>query len=113
MTTLYRPVLIETAEQAEALPAGAMVPVEDKDGPWEKRPDGAFQGAGRVLVEADRVLDRIALVPVEAEEEFFMTHDGRPFGLPMDEAAARTDAARNAHRGAGVAHRFVTLEEPA
>lgn len=68
MTTLYRPVLIETAEQAEALPAGAIVPVEDKDGPWEKRPDGAFQGAGRVLVEADRVLDRIALVPVEVRE---------------------------------------------
>lgn len=68
MTTLYRPVKIETAEQAEALPEGSVVPIEDKDGPWEKRPDGKFQGADRVVVDACRVLDRIALVPIEAEE---------------------------------------------
>ena len=69
MSALYRPVLIESAEQAEALPEGAIVPVEDKDGPWEKRSDGKFQGAGRIIVDAHRVLDRIALVPIEAEAE--------------------------------------------
>ncbi|MCZ4325688.1 hypothetical protein [Brachybacterium paraconglomeratum] len=76
MTTLYRSQLIESAEQAEALPEGTVVPIEDKDGPWEKRPDGYFQGAGRVLVDAYRVLDRIALVPIDAEEEW--EDDGRP-----------------------------------
>lgn len=70
MAILYKPVLIETVEQAEALPEGSIVPAEDKDGPWEKRSDGMFQGAGRTLVDAYRVLDRIALVPIEAEEEF-------------------------------------------
>ena len=69
MPVVYVPRLIESAEQAEALPEGTLVPIEDKDGPWEKRPDGKFQGAGRVVVDVYRVLDRGALVPIEAEEE--------------------------------------------
>lgn len=68
MPTLYRPVLIESAEQAEALPSGSIVTAEDKDGPWEKYPDGKFKGADRTVVDAYYVLDRIALVPIEAEE---------------------------------------------
>jgi len=123
MTTLYRPVLIETAEQVEGLPEGAILHMPR--GRWQWGLTGAVvrsphhdQTTFRVGTDywpVRRVLDVFAeaLVPVEAEEEFFLTHDGVPFGLPMDEAAARTDAARNAHRGAGVAHRFVTLEEPA
>ena len=70
MPVVYVPRLIESAEQAEALPEGTLVPIEDKDGPWEKRPDGKFQGAGRVVVDVYRVLDRGALVPIEAEEEY-------------------------------------------
>ena len=74
MAIVYVPRLIESAEQAEALPEGSIVPAEDKDGPWEKRSDGMFQGAGRTLVDACRVLDRIALVPIEAVEELQRTY---------------------------------------
>lgn len=89
MTTLYKPVLIESAEQAEALPEGALVPIEDKDGPWEKRPDGKFQGAGRVVVDVYRVLDRIALVPIEAEEEWAAEFEPGEMYVNLDEDTAR------------------------
>lgn len=60
---------IASVEDAEALPEGTVVRIEDKDGPWEKRPDGQFQGADRIIVDASWVLDRIALVPVDATVE--------------------------------------------
>lgn len=72
MTTLYRPVLIESAEQAEALPE-ATVAVHPDHWPREK-----FQS---VWQECDGLWDNsamvgwTALVPIEAEEE--TTHEMR------------------------------------
>ena len=69
MTTLYKPVLIETAEQAEALPDGARV-LEDRDGlprAWAKSGD-VFLGHGLVLLIPREVVGMQALVPIEAEE---------------------------------------------
>lgn len=66
---VYVPRLIESAAQAEALPEGAIVTQEDRDGPWEKWPDGYFRGASKTVVGPERVVDRFALVPIEAEEE--------------------------------------------
>ena len=66
MTTLYRPVLIESAEQAEALPE-ATVAAHPDHWPREK-----FQS---VWQECDGLWDNsamvgwTALVPIEAEEE--------------------------------------------
>lgn len=74
MTTLYRPVLIESAAQAEALPVGTLATYWDgprlRDhalktdsilGPWEKDMRGYRHGV---------VIGWTALVPVEAEEEY-------------------------------------------
>ena len=70
MTTLYRPVLIETAEQAEALPEGTVLIREDHF---------AFQKYAGQFVSADphdlptgaawEVVGWTALVPIKAEEE--------------------------------------------
>ena len=70
MTTLYRPVLIESAEQAEALPEGTVLTREDHF---------AFQKHAGQFVSADphdlptgaawEVGGWTALVPIEAEEE--------------------------------------------
>lgn len=70
MTTLYRPVLIETAEQAEALPEGTVAVLEEfapevfvKDGySWL----GTHGPGGFTNVSA---VGLTALVPIEAEEE--------------------------------------------
>lgn len=58
---LYRPVLIESAEQAEALPEGTLVSVTR--GPVADAYDPAK------FAITPRVGD-VALVPIEAEEEF-------------------------------------------
>lgn len=70
MTTLYKPVLIETAEQAEALPDGTVLIREDHF---------AFQKHAGRFVSADphdlpvahawEVVGWTALVPLEAEEQ--------------------------------------------
>lgn len=67
MTTLYKPVLITTTEQAEALPEGTVAicaedwPVEKSGGLWGRQgyPSSFLADTG----------DWTALVPVEAEEE--------------------------------------------
>ena len=74
MTTLYRPVLIESAEQAEALPIGTIAILRDgtrirqtltrtgnRLGPWEMD----MRGYRHALV-----VGFTALVPIEAEEEY-------------------------------------------
>ena len=71
MTTLYHTVLIESAEQAEALPDGAVL---IREGPF------AFQKYKGRFVSADphdlpvgaawEVIGWSALVPIEAEEEW-------------------------------------------
>ena len=80
MSTLYKPVLIESAEQAEALPVGTMaqtysvahdieVCVKDWDNAWlGTHGPGAFTDLGMVGFTA--------LVPIEAEEEFGAGGDG-------------------------------------
>lgn len=77
MTALYRPVLIEAAEQAEALPVGTLATRTGAgtDG-WT---DGAvrvdygdgWQIAGYALsTDHEFMIGWTALVPVEAEEEY-------------------------------------------
>ena len=63
MTTLYRPVLIESAEQAEALPARTLIGTGGLSGSWITLtyPEDADWGAGDFPFRA--------LVPIEAEEE--------------------------------------------
>lgn len=67
MSTLYRPVPIKTAEQAEALPEGSILLTaygpagRDHRGDW---------WVGLSKVHPNLMRDRTALVPVEAEEEF-------------------------------------------
>lgn len=72
MSTLYRPVLIESAEQAEALPIGTVarlaghepeVCVKDWKNAWL-----GTHGPGAYSDEA--MVGETALVPIEAEEEW-------------------------------------------
>ena len=68
MTTLYKPVLIESAEQAEALPVGtvAMWP----HGHFVMTAEGRWLSPGRgVQSTAGGLVGYAALVPIEAEEE--------------------------------------------
>lgn len=69
MSTLYRPVLIETAEQAEALPVGSISPHPDRL-PIEKLAHGTWWGSQNFegLTNEEMVGDEV-LVPIEAEEE--------------------------------------------
>ena len=73
MTTLYRPVLIESAEQAEALPKGAVVfdgAPEDGDTYVRVGGDWHTNGYPGVLSEALALGFTVtALVPIEAEKE--------------------------------------------
>ena len=69
MTTLYRPVLIESAEQAEALPlvtlatAGHIPRIARKSRPVQWDSTGGSFGNRHMI-------GWTALVPIEAEEEF-------------------------------------------
>ena len=75
MTTLYRPVLIESAAQAEALPEGSIVINNDGDrysrhprwGEWHSVADD--RDLTEDLDSTFRPPTITALVPVEAEEE--------------------------------------------
>ena len=77
MTTLYREVLIESAEQAEALPEGTIATVQvgpapyyKFDGRWHWGADGGFAARSPVGMTA--------LVPIEAEEEWKPDMDAIP-----------------------------------
>ena len=73
MTTLYRPVLIESAEQAEALPEGTIMLLPAGPYVWTARdPGGEFlDHYGRPWHFENTQDDEpfTALVPIEAEEE--------------------------------------------
>lgn len=73
MTTLYKPVLIETAEQAEALPARTLISTGGLSGSWITLtyPEDADWGAGDFPFRA--------LVPIEAEVQ---TVDASTFAYP-------------------------------
>lgn len=76
MTTLYKPVLIESAEQAEALPIGTMaVNPQDRteasvrvQNGWHVTGVGKMDGTPSLFKHRDMVGD-LALVPIKAEEE--------------------------------------------
>ena len=68
MTTIYVPRLIESAEQAEALPVGTTVTHPDY---WPREKGnllGSWEGPGDAMQNAEMV-GWTALVPIEAEEE--------------------------------------------
>ena len=73
MTVLYKPVRIESAEQAEALPIGTVATRHDGD--WHdaaiKLYDNAWQeaSAGDWASSNGEMVGWMALVPVEVEEE--------------------------------------------
>ena len=79
MITLYRPVRIESAEQAEALPVGTVARSHGSDGEpthaclrmangWWCTDETNDDGAPFLVPHAGMVRDT-ALVPIEAEEE--------------------------------------------
>lgn len=75
MTTLYRPVLIESAEQAEALPArtpvlmGPFVAHRPRGNQGWAVTDAGGEYSSEELIAAHSHLNPTALVPIEAEEE--------------------------------------------
>ena len=72
MAIVYVPRLIESAEQAEALPLGTVVR-HDSHMPLEKWRDeygATYWGYLEEAVEADTLVGWTALVPIEAEEEY-------------------------------------------
>ena len=69
MTTLYRPVLIETAEQAEALPVNTLVISADGVDPAIRKEDGWHGIFGDPPYSHAEMVSDYALVPIEAEEE--------------------------------------------
>ena len=68
MTTLYRPALIESAEQAEALPEGTIA-THDEHWPAVRCTPNRWESSARDMKHADMV-GWTALVPIEAEEDF-------------------------------------------
>ena len=69
MTVLYNPVLIESVEQAEALPVGTTVTHPDY---WPREKGnllGSWEGPGDAMQNAEMV-GWTALVPIEAEKEW-------------------------------------------
>lgn len=68
MTVLYKPVLIESVEQAEALPDGTVV-THRKTWPREKVGHEFLPPDSIGPLTPDQVVGWTALVPVEVEEE--------------------------------------------
>lgn len=93
MTTLYRPVKITSAEQAEALPEGAIVIDDCGDRYTRSGNDGEFWGQaddGTQLSIALAIGNVVtALVPIEAEEEW--EDDGRAVWLLSEGEASPAD----------------------
>jgi len=95
MTTLYRPVLIKSAEQAEALPGGTVL-IREGNFAFQKYA-GRFVSAdphNLPVAHAWEVTGWTALVPIEAEEEHGARGDGeaddfylvRRYVTPWEEA---------------------------
>lgn len=74
MTTLYRPVLIESAEQAEALPEDT-VAIRPQYFACEKQ-CGVWRNTDAALLGNRDLVGFTALVPIEAEEESGAKGDG-------------------------------------
>lgn len=96
MTTLYKPVLIETAEQAEALPTGTLARHSEGAGMDHAHKIAAMPGlmgshwVSSMGVESNAAMvGWTALVPIEAEEEWALIYDGEEPTPCADEADAR------------------------
>lgn len=99
MTVLYRPVLITSAEQAEALPEGIVV-IGTRAGVIDKGSRGRWW-AGLTQVPARTVIGGTALMPVELREQTHRLH-GRKAEVPWGEliqitypGAGETDESRD------------------
>lgn len=103
MSTLYRPVLIETAEQAEALPEGSLV--RDVRSGFDYRARHAL--GGYLQADLDAGVDVEALVPIEAEEEWALVYGGEDPTPCIDEVDAR-EWGRIDGEGQAPSHRLVT-----
>lgn len=120
MTMLYRPVLIESAEQAEVLPIGAIVrrgklrPLEL----WHDTYTGELSWGDEDL-DLEDLVGFTALVPIEAEEEFTAmgTDDGEHWIAhvgPDGITGSREDAEQYTKRFGGfIARRYRTPWEEA
>lgn len=76
MTTLYRPVLIESVEQAEALPVGAVAVDVRETATYvavKHAPQAWWHARHRFLRGSSTILGFEALVPIAAEEETRVT----------------------------------------
>ena len=118
MITLYRPVLIESAEQAEALPLFTIATIEDS-------PVTGYPEVARKIVNGWRNRDLVdgriphtdmigwtALVPIKAEEEWTPMVNGHAYvNGKKSEAHVRATVAE--WPGAKTGHRLVTLWEEA
>lgn len=88
MTILYKPVLIESAEQAETLPLNTMAISADGVDPAIRKEDGWRGIFGDPPYSHAEMVSDYALVPIEAEEEWTVGHDG-PAWAPGTEEWAR------------------------
>lgn len=106
MTTLYKPVKIESVEQADALPRGVVVfDGSPEDGDTYTRAGGEWRTSGYpgLLSEALALGFAVtALVPIKAEKEWAAEFDSGELYMNLDE-----DSARGADGGAAMS-RFVT-----
>ena len=73
MSILYKPVKIESAEQAEALPDGTMAQHPEM---WSREKYEGRWHDGTAVRSAGEMTGWTALVPIEAEEEFGAGGDG-------------------------------------
>ena len=69
MTTIYIPRLIESAEQAEALPGGSIVLDHESKWVYTDYFIAARPPLSGLQDDLDRGVHVVALVPIEAEEE--------------------------------------------
>lgn len=81
MTTLYKPVLIESAEQASTLPRDVLIYDAEQgqvyvDAPPGHAYEGEFVDIDGDVTFADDLIGCTALVPIEAKEESGAKGDG-------------------------------------
>lgn len=102
MTTLYKPVLIDSTEQAEALPIGTPVLEVLTDPGEDERVVGADfidDGFDEDLTPGSN-FHHVALVPIEAEEEtraFYDSKRGTTIRVPVDDRARERGRVETRH----------------
>ena len=118
MTILYKPVLIETVEQAEALPPGTIACDPEADSRVGIRMPGSDRFGWSCSFDHDptayssSVVGWTALVPVEAEEEWALIYDDEEQAIYAVEADVRKWA-RIDGEGQAPSRRYTTAWEEA